>query len=209
MLTRSFIKKTSYTSKCLIRSFSDYSGVMAGKIINPMKFNVEVECQNDRKGLLADLMAYINNINVDVGYIKSKVNRSSEGKVKNVTFDMTLNTKSEKHLDTLEEDLQSKGFTLRKLDMPTVPWMPLKMSDLDCMGTDLHVADQGLNDDHPGFQDHEYRKRRDEIASLGIGYQMGDKIKDYEYSDEDNQLWNTIWTNLKPKVLEHGCEVYV
>lgn len=90
-----------------------------------------------------------------------------------------------------------------------VPWMPLKLSDLDCMGTDLQNPDQGINDDHPGFSDHEYRRRRDEIAQISLGYKMGEEIVRYNYSDKENKLWNTIWNKLKPKVLKNGCSVYI
>lgn len=68
---------------------------------------------------------------------------------------------------------------------------------------------QSFNKDHPGYSDPAYRQRRDEIASYGIGYKMGDKIVDIEYTDEENKLWSQIYLEARPELLKHGCQIYI
>eukprot|EP00341_Mesodinium_pulex_P016275 CAMPEP_0116893180 /NCGR_PEP_ID=MMETSP0467-20121206/3232_1 /TAXON_ID=283647 /ORGANISM="Mesodinium pulex, Strain SPMC105" /LENGTH=67 /DNA_ID=CAMNT_0004562709 /DNA_START=515 /DNA_END=715 /DNA_ORIENTATION=+ len=51
-------------------------------------------------------------------------------------------------------------------------------------GTDLH------NDDHPSFNDPEYRKRRQAITDLGKTYKMEDEfIPNVVYTDLEKQTW--------------------
>lgn len=45
-----------------------------------------------------------------------------------------------------------------------VPWFPRKISDLDKFNQQVLQAGAELQSDHPGFNDMEYRRRRQQIA---------------------------------------------
>ncbi len=78
--------------------------------------------------------------------------------------------------------------------------------------TDERVADRNdivqLDPDHPGFRDPEYRRRRNQIAQIAMKYQPGDPIPDAPYTNEEHQVWSTIWKALQPAHQQHACAEY-
>jgi phenylalanine-4-hydroxylase len=78
---------------------------------------------------------------------------------------------------------------------------------------DEAIADRNaivqLNPDHPGFRDHEYRARRNQIAQIAMKFQPGDPIPDAPYTDEEHQVWRTIWQALQPAHEKHACAEYL
>src|SRR2546429_5781451 len=79
--------------------------------------------------------------------------------------------------------------------------------------TDESVADRNdivqLNPDHPGFRDPEYRRRRNQVAEIAMNYKPGDPIPDAPYTDEEHQVWLTIWRALQPAHRQHACAEYL
>jgi phenylalanine-4-hydroxylase len=65
-----------------------------------------------------------------------------------------------------------------------------------------------LNPDHPGFRDAEYRARRNQIAQLATNYQPGDVIPDAPYTQDEHNVWRTIWRALVPAHQKHACAEY-
>lgn len=80
--------------------------------------------------------------------------------------------------------------------------------DADEAITDRNAIVQ-LNPDHPGFRDHEYRARRNQIAQIAMKFQPGDPIPDAPYTDEEHQVWRTIWQALQPAHQKHACAEYL
>lgn len=79
--------------------------------------------------------------------------------------------------------------------------------------SDEAIADRNsivqLDPDHPGFRDQEYRARRNQIAQIAMKYQPGDPIPDAPYTDEEHQVWRTIWQALQPAQQKHACAEYL
>jgi phenylalanine-4-hydroxylase len=55
-----------------------------------------------------------------------------------------------------------------------------------------------LDRDHPGFRDPVYRKRRNAIAQLAIDYREGSPVPEVEYTDDEQHVWRTIESRLRP-----------
>lgn len=74
--------------------------------------------------------------------------------------------------------------------------------------SDRHLIVQ-LDPDHPGFRDAEYRARRNEIAGLAAKYRAGQPLPFAPYTEEENNLWRTIWSALEPAHKAHACREYL
>ena len=66
-----------------------------------------------------------------------------------------------------------------------------------------------LDPDHPGFRDPEYRARRNAIADIAMSYRPGQAIPHAPYTEQEHDVWQTIWTALGPAHREHACAEYL
>jgi len=71
-------------------------------------------------------------------------------------------------------------------------------------GVRVHLAD-----DHPGANDPEYRRRRNEIAAAALAWQPGEPIPRVEYTDEENAIWRTVSRELAPKHERLACRAFL
>ena len=65
-----------------------------------------------------------------------------------------------------------------------------------------------LPDDHPGFLDDQYRRRRDVIASLGAAYEPGQEIPDVPYTAEEDEVWRIVSAELARLHEDLACAEY-
>ncbi len=66
-----------------------------------------------------------------------------------------------------------------------------------------------LDQNHPGFRDAEYRARRNHIAQIALDYKAGTPIPDAPYTDEEHEVWRSIWEALEPAHERHACAQYL
>lgn len=70
---------------------------------------------------------------------------------------------------------------------PEVPWFPTQIEDFEHIGKRVLTEGDGIQEaDHPGFRDPVYRKRRDDITALALGYDLRDpNIPRVTYTKEE------------------------
>jgi phenylalanine-4-hydroxylase len=66
-----------------------------------------------------------------------------------------------------------------------------------------------LDPDHPGFRDLAYRMRRNAIAQIALSYEPGTRIPDAAYTEQEHEVWQTIWEALTPAHQQHACAEYL
>eukprot|EP00891_Asterochloris_glomerata_P001106 jgi/Astpho2/1106/fgenesh1_pm.00020_%23_3_t len=66
-----------------------------------------------------------------------------------------------------------------------------------------------LAEDHPGFQDPGYKRRRMEIANLARDHEVGDPIPRIDYTPEERQTWATVLQELTRLYPTHACNEFL
>ncbi|MGO9560034.1 MAG: phenylalanine 4-monooxygenase [Acidimicrobiales bacterium] len=65
-----------------------------------------------------------------------------------------------------------------------------------------------LDDDHPGFSDPAYRRRRDEIASISASHRPGQAITPIDYTSTEHDVWRIVSGELAPKHDRYACTAF-
>lgn len=200
MLSKIFTRTKSF------RFFS--TSASQSTAIFPNRLRAVIESKKDEKGQLASLIDIFNSRNLNLHYIDGKKLEQDPHGYQRTRFNLSFDAPKDSIVQEITNEMKNMNLKMRISEPPTVPWFPMKLSDLDDMGTDLQDPDQGLADDHPGFTDKEYIKRRDQIAALGIGYKMGDQIKDFDYNAAEDKLWGECYNRIYGNIKLHACAEY-
>ncbi len=70
-------------------------------------------------------------------------------------------------------------------------------------GVTVHLAH-----DHPGANDPEYRRRRNEIAAAALAWRSGDPVPRIDYTPEEHQVWRTVSRELAPRHQRYAVGEY-
>jgi phenylalanine-4-hydroxylase len=95
-----------------------------------------------------------------------------------------------------------------KQNEESVPWFPVKISDIDQFANRVLSYGAELDSDHPGFTDAVYRARRAEFADIAANYRYGEKIPRVDYTEKEIATWRTIYTELVKLYPTHACREF-
>jgi phenylalanine-4-hydroxylase len=65
-----------------------------------------------------------------------------------------------------------------------------------------------LDEDHPGFGDPEYRRRRNQIAARALDWAPSQSIPHVDYTDDEQLVWRTVCAELAAKHDRLACAEY-
>ena len=65
-----------------------------------------------------------------------------------------------------------------------------------------------LAHDHPGANDPDYRRRRNEIAAAALAWRPGEPAPRIRYSEEEHEVWRTVCRELAPKHERYAVREY-
>ena len=96
------------------------------------------------------------------------------------------------------------------ISTPEVPWFPTKISDFDHIGKRILSSGDGIQEtDHPGFNDLEYRKRRDIITKAALNYNISDpEIPHVNYTQSEKEVWKFCYGGLKELFKKNACKEF-
>ncbi|CAG0892729.1 unnamed protein product [Darwinula stevensoni] len=88
------------------------------------------------------------------------------------------------------------------------PWYPRHVSELDNCNHILTKFEPDLDYAHPGFNDKEYRRRRERIANIAFEYKHGEAIPRIQYTEEEVRTWGHVFRQIESLLPSHACEQY-
>ena len=74
-------------------------------------------------------------------------------------------------------------------------------------GMNEHLVE--LEADHPGFNDPDYRRRRDEIGLLAPPFGSGEPPRRVAYTETETRTWATVFDKLSELYPSHACREFV
>ncbi|MBV9243022.1 MAG: phenylalanine 4-monooxygenase [Acidobacteria bacterium] len=95
-----------------------------------------------------------------------------------------------------ETEFAISNYTVAKEDLPDFRDMPFE--DIE----ELHI-------EHPGANDHEYRTRRDHIASLAKKFRQTGEITDVDYTEEEQGIWRHVAAQLAELHQKYASPFYL
>jgi phenylalanine-4-hydroxylase len=66
-----------------------------------------------------------------------------------------------------------------------------------------------LGQDHPGFADPVYRKRRDALATLAAAWQPGQPVPAAPYTEDEHKVWRAVSEDLEAKHERYACREFL
>lgn len=174
-------------------------------VINPHIQMYRLSTDNTPNKLYT-ILHQISHLDVNITNIESNYALGNPSRIDiDIFIDPNNNEINETQLKTL---LMSENAAITTLEEQVLPNFPISLNDLDDMEAEIQILEDGFNQDHPQYTDQDYRRRRDEIANMSKGVKFRDSIPRIAYTDQETQLWSFLFTTLKPKLYEHGCEAY-
>ncbi|KAE9550278.1 hypothetical protein FO519_006516 [Halicephalobus sp. NKZ332] len=159
--------------------------------------------------------------------IKHVESRDPKSKIEN-QIEVFLDLEVECTDDSVVENLIIGGFEVTELNRTFTPkgaldpsdpgstdalsgavWFPKSIYDLDICSRRVIMYGAGLDADHPGFKDDEYRRRRMMFADVALNYKQGQSIPRIEYTESEKTTWGIIYRKLRELHMKHACAEFL
>uniref|UniRef100_A0A667ZPQ7 Tyrosine 3-monooxygenase n=1 Tax=Myripristis murdjan TaxID=586833 RepID=A0A667ZPQ7_9TELE len=114
-------------------------------------------------------------------HVESRPGKRSKNSTTELDFFMRCEVHSS-DLDIFINSLKRVADDVRTVPEEKVPWFPRQIKDLDRCNLLITKFDPDMDEEHPGFSDPEYRKRRAFITELAFNYKQGDPLPIVEYT---------------------------
>ncbi|XP_016091668.1 tyrosine 3-monooxygenase isoform X4 [Sinocyclocheilus grahami] len=126
--------------------------------------------------------------------------------------DLEYYVQCEVHLSdvsTLVSSLKKSAEDVKTTKEVKFHWFPRKIAELDKCHHLVTKFDPDLDQDHPGFTDPVYRKRRKMIGDIAFKYKQGEPIPRVEYMEEEIETWCEVYSTLRDLYTTHACSEHL
>jgi predicted Zn-ribbon and HTH transcriptional regulator len=179
--------------------------------------NGDVGCQNktsitldilyDNPGALDNVIQCFHKHSVNMSSIDSRLRSfARDGPVFNIDFDGAL---SEPKVQTMLMDLRMHCAELQINEPRECDWFPMNIRDLDLTRETLDGGTDLINEDHPGFHDENYRKRREDIVQIAQDYRHGMEITKINYTENETKTWGVVYEKVMSMAQRYACREFL
>uniref|UniRef100_A0A8C2A7E4 Tyrosine 3-monooxygenase n=1 Tax=Cyprinus carpio TaxID=7962 RepID=A0A8C2A7E4_CYPCA len=126
--------------------------------------------------------------------------------------DLEYYVQCEVHLSdvsTLVSSLKRSAEDVKTTKEVKFHWFPRKITELNKCHHLITKFDPDLDQDHPGFTDPVYRKRRKMIGDIAFKYKHGEPIPRVEYTEEEIETWREVYSTLRDLYTTHACSEHL
>jgi len=198
---------------------------MAAAIIDSHHHNLDVPSTSNNKtsmifsvpnrvGSLSQVLSVFKELQVNLSRIESRPSM-----VKGESYDFFVDIEDSVTpavAEKLAGQLRQLGVVLQgetavvqpEKDRAQIQWFPRKLKDLDLICSKVLEYGSELDADHPGFTDHEYRKRRVVITENALKFKYGDRLPHVEYTPAEVETWGIVYRKLMALLPQHVCKAY-
>lgn len=162
----------------------------------------------DQKGILNKALSVFDKNGIDLTHIHSKPSNYVR---KERAFDMFISFKGSLEDDNVRDaisELSKMSCHLTVSGTPQVPWFPTHIQELNKIGKETLAEGEGIEmTDHPGFNDKEYKERRNFITNVALEYNMEDpEIPRIKYNEDELSVWKYCYPKLKKLYVDGACK---
>lgn len=100
------------------------------------------------------------------------------------------------------------GYSVKVRNAINVPPVPRSIHDIP-NGDHILGFGADLAEDHPGYHDTEYKRRRTSIADLAKKHKIGEPIPEVQYTIEEAHVWERVLIRLNVLYPSHACKEYL
>lgn len=175
--------------------------------IQENKTSITLDILYDSPGSLDNVIQCFGKHSVNMSSIDSKLRSfARDGPVFNIDFDGAL---SEPKVQTMLMDLRMHCAELTINEPRECDWFPMNIRDLDLTRETLDGGTDLIDDNHPGFHDMEYRKRREEIVQIAQDYRHGTEITRIDYTENETKTWGVVYEKVMSMAQKYACREFL
>jgi len=164
---------------------------------------VIVETHRDEPGALMKAINAFREFNVNMTHIESRLNTFAR---QSPTFHIDFEGRSrDPKVQQLLSHLRQSCTDVVILPDRPVQWFPVHIRELDLTRETLDGGTDLISQNHPGFNDLEYRARRNELSALAQTYRHGQHMPRVRYTDQETKTWGTVYGRLRELHKFHAC----
>ncbi|XP_061107028.1 tyrosine hydroxylase 2 [Conger conger] len=171
--------------------------------------NIVFTLSSEKKSALSKTGKVLETFEAKIHHIETRPGKRTKN---SVVADLEYFVRCEIHscdTDVLISSLKRVADDVRAIAEEKVPWFPRKIGDLDKCNHLITKYDPDLDEEHPGYRDLEYRRRRAFIAELAFNYKQGDPLPKVDYTPEETATWRQVYQTLRGIYPTHACRQFL
>nr|QNG40901.1 tryptophan hydroxylase 1 [Hofstenia miamia] len=200
-----FVRNSSSFSLSLDSNYHDENGP---KIQCTVIFQLENELG------LAKSLKYFQDHGVHVLHIESRKNVNDADATEVVceiegTENSIMSASRKIKPSSLTYSASEEVSSIKESDEYEYVWFPRKITDLDNIAHRVLILGEELDDDSPGSNDPEYRKRRKMFTQVALNYKQGTPIPIINYLPSEKQTWGKVYKKLSSLYVKYACREFL